>query len=159
MLCTGKDLARWRSLFSGRGSRVYLLKRSCPTLRSVLYIEYFLLLFTVLLLKLKYEFWVGSGAEAVDHLLYSKRICLQRGKSSSLTERSPIYNKNIVLHFMIFMGKLESLWNGSSRCFALLLFNRILKGSVNFSDFKETPVVFLLGTSFCMTLALFLHYI
>lgn len=44
-----------------------------------LYIEYFLLLFTVLLSKLQYELLVGSNDTSVGCLLYSNCICLLRG--------------------------------------------------------------------------------
>lgn len=117
LLCTGKNWTWWRSLFSGRGSRVGLLLSHCLftvtvlshtqkcSVHRVFFITFYCIAFKVAIWILGWIRSRGCRPSTVQqtHLSAERKV--------------PTTTKKNVLHFMIFMGKLESLWSGSSRCF------------------------------------------
>lgn len=129
---------------------------------SNLYIEYFLLLFTVLLLKLQYELLFGSKAESVSCLLYSNCICLQRRVVHQWWRGVP--NKQWELDtqnycFALYDFYVKDRFLRAITQVTLHLSNQIYNGSIKLRDF-ERQLWFPLGTSFCMSLAFqWFHYV
>lgn len=104
---------------------------------SCLYIEYFLLLFTVLLLKLQYELLVGSKAvcqlSTVQQLHQSAERCRPSVTKRCLKQATGTKNTKNCGALYDFYGKMSSIQNGFLRGVTqvtMLLSNQIYNGSV-----------------------------